>query len=422
MKTIKLLFIIALTLSTVNTSVSQTNKWSATNKFKNCMTAMKSTNNEKSRFNIAMNYFLTEHTTIIQLQDALHFLNSDSRKYQLGVVAYTNIIDKDHFFNVYDAFKKFSWAIKLYHNTQEKQKLSTLENNYQLKTEKDNNSIFKLLLEKGDLLLSENKFKEATLIYEQALEIRPKSEKVKEKIEEVSKLENELASIIEAENRLNTEFDTLIHDGDLLLSANKIEEAIIKYEKAMALKPGDETAYLRIKEANNWKTELNSITAEKNKQREQYDFLIQKGDILLSSGNFEQAISTFKQASTIFPNEEVAFLKIEEAKSIQQELIVTETVCSTTSSEFKNIMITIEDQTFTNDQLEMAKKHIQKNCLSLEQMKAVTKIFSMDDAKLKIIKFMYDYSNEVSRFYEFRELLTFNSTQRELDKFLVNKN
>ena len=93
---------------------------------------------------------------------------NDQKKYELGVAAYPNIIDKDNFFSIYDSFSKFSWAIKLYHNTQEKQQLTALENNYQLNIEQDNNAIYDLLIEKGDLFLSNNQFDEALLIFQQA--------------------------------------------------------------------------------------------------------------------------------------------------------------------------------------------------------------------------------------------------------------
>ena len=130
MKTkITLLFLLFLTI-TGNRLNAQSNNWSATDKFRNCINSMQSTNDELTRFNFAMNFFLTEHSTTIQLQDAFHYLYSDQKKYELGVAAYPNIIDKDHFFHVYDAFSKFSWAIKLYHNTQEKQQIDALQNNY----------------------------------------------------------------------------------------------------------------------------------------------------------------------------------------------------------------------------------------------------------------------------------------------------
>ena len=415
------ILMVLIVLSVFQNASAQNNQWSATDKFRNCMASIQSTNDELTRFNYAMNYFLTERATTIQLQDACHYLYSDQKKYELGVAAYPNIIDKDNFFNIYDAFTKFSWAIKLYHNTQEKQQLTALETNYQLNVEQDNSAIYDLLIQKGDLLLSENEFDDAILIYQQALEIKPSDQAAIAKIDHVEAIKQELSAILEAESQLNSQFDALIHNGDVFLSANQVDDAITMYEQAMALKPGDESVYLRIKEANNWKMEISGMVEEENQKRSQYDFLMQKGEIFVSSNKFDDAISVYQQASAIFPEEQMPYIKIEEANRIKQELANANSVCVTGESEFKSILTSIDDQTFADDQMEMAKKYIQKKCFTIEQMKAITPIFSMDVDKLEMIKYMYDYSYQQNRFYEFRGLLTFNSTQKELDEFLVGK-
>jgi len=420
-KNFTFLLVLTIALSIFQNASAQNSQWSATDKFRNCITSMQSTNNELTRFNYAMNYFLTEYSTTIQLQDACHYLYSDQKKYELCVATFPNIIDKDHFFNIYDSFSKFSFAIKLYHNTQEKQELSALENNYQLNIEEDNNVIYDLLIQKGDLLLSNNQFDEAILIYQQALEIKPTDQLVIGKINDVTTIQQELAAILEAENQINSQFDVLIQNGDVFLSANKVEEAIAMYEQAMALKPGDEIAYLRIKEANNWKSELSNIVEEENQKRTEYDFLMQKGEIFVSSNKFDNAISVYQQASAIFPVEQMPYIKIEEANRLKQEFTNANSICTTEKSEFNHIKTSIEDQSFADDQMEMAKKHIQKKCFTIEQMKEIANILSMDDDKLEMIKYMYDYSYQQNRFYEFRGLLTFNSTQKELDEFLVGK-
>jgi tetratricopeptide (TPR) repeat protein len=413
------ILMVLIVLSVFQNASAQNNQWSATDKFRNCMISMQSTNDELTRFNYAMNYFLTEHATTIQLQDACHYMYSDQKKYELGVAAYPNIIDKDNFFNIYDAFSKFSWAIKLYHNTQEKQQLTALETNYQLNIEQDNNAIYDLLIQKGDLLLSNNDFDNAILIYQQALEIKPSDLTAQEKINNIESIQQELAAILEAENQLNTQFDVLIQNGDVFLSANQVDEAIAMYEQAMALKPGDETAYLRIKEANNWKPEFSNIA--ENQKRTEYDFLMQKGEIFISSIKFDDAISVYQQASAIFPAEQMPYIKIEEVNRLKQELANANSICTTNETEFNHIKTSIDDQSFADDQMEMAKKYIQKKCFTIEQMKAIIPIFSMDSDKLEMIKYMYDHSYQQNRFYEFRVLLTFNSTQKELDEFLVGK-
>jgi tetratricopeptide (TPR) repeat protein len=420
-KKITLILVLTIALSIFQNASAQNNQWSATDKFRNCMTSMQSTNDELTRFNYAMNYFLTEHSTTIQLQDACHYLYNDQKKYELCVAAYPNIIDKDHFFNIYDSFSKFSFAIKLYHNTQEKQQLTTLENNYQLNVEQDNDAIYDLLIEKGDLLLSNNQFDGAILIYQQALEIKPSDQIAIGKINDVEAIQTELTAILEAENQLNSQFDVLIQNGDVFLSANQVDEAIAMYEQAMALKPSDETTYLRIKEANAWKTEISNMVENENQKRTEYDFLMQKGEIFVSSNKFDEAISVYQQASVIFPVKQMPYIKIEEANRLKQELANANSICTTSETEFNHIKTSIDDQSFADDQMEMAKKYIQKKCFTIEQMKAIIPIFSMDNDKLEMIKYMYDYSYQQNKFYEFRGLLTFSSTQKELDEFLVGK-
>ena len=278
-----------------------------------------------------------------------------------------------------------------------------------------------MLIEKGDLLLSNNQFDGAILIYQQALEIKPSDQIAIGKINDVEAIQTELTAILEAENQLNSQFDVLIQNGDVFLSANQVDEAIAMYEQAMALKPSDETTYLRIKEANAWKTEISNMVENENQKRTEYDFLMQKGEIFVSSNKFDEAISVYQQASVIFPVKQMPYIKIEEANRLKQELANANSICTTSETEFNHIKTSIDDQSFADDQMEMAKKYIQKKCFTIEQMKAIIPIFSMDNDKLEMIKYMYDYSYQQNKFYEFRGLLTFSSTQKELDEFLVGK-
>ena len=420
-KQLKNLSFLLITTCSLNYAVSQTNQWSASNKFTNCINSMRSTNDEHTRFNFAMNFFLTEHTTTIQLIDACHFLTTDNMKYELCVAAYPNIMNKDHFFNVYNSFSSFSYAIKLYHNTQQKTQTTTLQNEYELSHQHNNDHAYELLMEKGDLLVSNNQYDEALLIYNQALELKPGNQNTTQKIQEVNNLKEELAKILTAEQQLNAQFDQFIQQGDIYLTSNQVDQAITMYEQAMNLKPGDQIAYNRIKEANNWKMQMNNMADVESQKKTEFDFLIQKGDILVSSLKYDEAIAEYQKASSIYPSDQTPFIKIEEAKRLKIAHTQATSVCTTSDTDFGNIKTSIKDQTFSNDMMEMAKKHIQKKCLSIEQMMVIVKLFSMDNDKLKMIKYMYNYSQYQDRFYEFRSLLTFSSTKKKLDEFLVSK-
>ncbi|MFY7669834.1 DUF4476 domain-containing protein [Tenacibaculum sp. MEBiC06402] len=66
----------------------------------------------------AVNYTTQNDIYVSELIDACRYFSSDRRKYRICVNAYPRVIDKRNFFQVYDLFNSFSFAMKLYHNTQ----------------------------------------------------------------------------------------------------------------------------------------------------------------------------------------------------------------------------------------------------------------------------------------------------------------
>ncbi len=416
-----LLFIFMLSLSMTSTTFAQNNQWSSSDKFRNCMTTMQSTNDEQTRLSFAMQYFLTEHCTILQLQDACYYLFSDQKKYELCLAAYPNILDKDNFYKIYDSFSAFSQAIRLYHNTQANDQYVSLQNDYQINTEQDNKALFDLFIQKGDILLSNNQFDEAIAFYTQAQELKPNDQIPPLKISEANQIKTQLANVIVQEQQLNNQFNNLIQQGDVQLASNQVEQAITFYEQAMQLKPADPTAYQRIKEANNWQKDLSNMIEAENQKQKEFDFLIQKGEILVSSSKFDEAIAAYQQASAIFPNNQTPYIKIDEANRSKLALANASAICTTNDVEFKRMKTSIEDATFSDKQAKLAKVYIQKKCFSIEQLKEIVEIFNMDDDKLDMIQYSYNFSNAPHRFNEFKSILTFPSTKSKLDEFLINR-
>jgi hypothetical protein len=48
-------------------------------------------------------------------------------------------------------------------------------------------------------------------------------------------------------------------------------------------------------------------------------------------------------------------------------------------------------------------------------------LFHMDDEKLEIIKYLYDYITDTSKMYEFRNEFRYPSAKSKLDEFLITK-
>ena len=361
-------FIITLILSLSAPQIMQGQNisWSSSDGFSNTIVTIQTTNNQQTRYTNAFNYFSSTHATTKQLQDVCFYLNNDQEKYNLCVAAYPNIIDKNNFINIYNSFSSISNAIKLYRDTQAKDELLSVQYNNQLNVEQDINTKFDLLMHQGNILLSANKFDEAITTFLEAKTLKPQDPTPSLKIEEARKWKQELANLNNQQDQNSSKFDAQIQQGDHLLTYNLFDEAIASYEVAMTLKPGDQTAYARIKEANRRKQEFKDL-------------------------------------------------------EIVEAIEIIEETCFTEESKFSHIMSTIESQTFSRDMKEMTKKQVSKNCLSMDQFKQIVPLFSMDDDKLELIQFYYDYAEYPDKMYLLRDLLTFSSSKKEFDDFLINK-
>jgi tetratricopeptide (TPR) repeat protein len=360
---------IIFTLLAVLNIKSQNISWSSSDAFSNTIITIQTTNNQQTRYNNALNFFSTTHATTKQLQDACFYLSSDIEKYNLCLTAYPNIIDKDNFINIYDSFSSFTNAIKLYKETQAKDELLAVKYNYQLNVEQDKNTKFDLLMQQGDLFLFDNKFDEAIKTYQEAMVLRPKNPKPNLKIEDALKWQKELSIISNEQNQNDIQYESLIQQGDHLLAYNLFNESIASYEKAMPLKAGDQTAYNRIKEANRRKKELNDLQKQ----------------------------------------EEIDVVEVFEIE------------CITDDQKFSHIIESVEAKTFSDDMKEMARNQISKNCLSMNQFKNILGLFNMDDDKLEMLKFMYDHSENPQEMYLLREELSFSSSKKKYDDFLILK-
>ena len=148
-----LIIAMVLSFSITKNIEAQNISWSTSDGFSNTIVTIQTTNNQQTRYTHALNYFSSTHATTKQLQDVCFYLNNDQEKYNLCVAAYPNIIDKDNFINVYNSFSSISNAIKLYRDTQGKDELLSLQYSNQLNVEQDINTKFDLLMHQGNILL-----------------------------------------------------------------------------------------------------------------------------------------------------------------------------------------------------------------------------------------------------------------------------
>lgn len=89
-----------------------------------------------------------------------------------------------------------------------------------------------------------------------------------------------------------------------------------------------------------------------------------------------------------------------------------------TASSFSTMKKSVESKPFSDTKMSTAKVATKNNCLSVNQVKEICKLFPMDDDKLAYAKYAYDYCVEKGNYYQVSEVFAFSSTTEEFNKFL----
>jgi epidermal growth factor receptor substrate 15 len=148
-------------------------------------------------------------------------------------------------------------------------------------SEEANENEFNNLVEQGDTEVNSKNYQEAIDKYNAAIAVKA-SAAVTQKIKEAQKQMDE-ESALAAKNR---EFNLLVEEGNELIGTDKLIEAKVKFEKAKMLDPSSDIPPTKIQEIE---TLLADQKSESDKQK-----------------NYEEAIST---ANTLFDNEDWAGAK-----------------------------------------------------------------------------------------------------------------
>jgi len=85
---------------------------------------------------------------------------------------------------------------------------------------------------------------------------------------------------------------------------------------------------------------------------------------------------------------------------------------------FDKMKQSVEAKPFSDTKMNTAKVATKNNCMSVNQVKEICKLFSMDDDKLTYAKFAYDYCVDKANYYQVSEVFSFSGTTEDLNAFL----
>jgi hypothetical protein len=89
-----------------------------------------------------------------------------------------------------------------------------------------------------------------------------------------------------------------------------------------------------------------------------------------------------------------------------------------TPSNFETMKKSVESKPFSDTKMSTAKIATKNNCLSVNQVKEISKLFSMDEDKLAYAKYAYDYCVDKGNYFQVSEVFSFSATTDEFNEFL----
>ena len=232
-----------------------------------------------------------------KLNNTLQKIREETKKEEL----FFEHIDKgDNFYSNNDlnqALEEYNKALKIFPKDEyalgKKLEISTI-----LKDEKDRLDSFNEKISLGDRLMQSEKYAEAVLQYESALEVYPNNSAAKSKYLDAKNKK-------EAYDTKITEFDRVNTQGQEFTLRKKYAEAISAYEQALQLFPKDKEIPGKI----------NQLQTLKNIS-DNYNEKINEADALYEDGSYSQAKEAYQSALLVIPDDSYALGMIDRITEI----------------------------------------------------------------------------------------------------------
>jgi tetratricopeptide (TPR) repeat protein len=204
-----------------------------------------------------------------------------------------------------NAIAKYKEALKIKEDKNVTAKIADAENKLkELEAQNKLNEEFNRAIKKGDQLLASNDFDASIAEYNNAKAIKPDDSLPDEKI----KAANDKQKLAD-ESALFKEYNDKIREADIQFKANKLVEAEKLYKEALLIKPSESAPKDKI-------AEIETILQTRKELDEKYNNLITSGDLAMTGEKYDEAISIFEDALTLKQNEAYPKNQIAKAKEL----------------------------------------------------------------------------------------------------------
>lgn len=96
--------------------------------------------------------------------------------------------------------------------------------------------------------------------------------------------------------------------------------------------------------------------------------------------------------------------------------------CTVTVNDMNDIKASINNSSFDNTKMTLAKQVLSaKKCFLVSQIKEILQLFSFESSKLEIAKYAYDYCADKSNYYQVNDVFSFSSSKDDLTKYVQGR-
>jgi len=97
------------------------------------------------------------------------------------------------------------------------------------------------------------------------------------------------------------------------------------------------------------------------------------------------------------------------------------TGCIPPLSDVNAIRNAIEEESFSDDKIIVAKQALKGKCLSVQNVIYISESFDFEDGKLEFAKFAYNCTYDIDNFYQVNKIFDFSSSKEELNEYISNR-
>lgn len=90
-------------------------------------------------------------------------------------------------------------------------------------------------------------------------------------------------------------------------------------------------------------------------------------------------------------------------------------------ADYNSALATLKNQAFEDSRLKTAKQIVAVNCLNVDQIIQIAKLFSFEDNRLEFAKYAYDFCIEPRNYFKVNGIFSFSSNADELSEYVQSR-